>query len=124
MYITEPEDVHPLLLGAVQKMNVRVAFTMSTETTRILFSILQPDQTELLLPSGFQVQVIGSLAEIACAPSSVIKKFQYVALVREERILLVWHDELDRILVHAADLETKFLSLVCPTRFTPHDKHH
>ncbi|KAK2834852.1 hypothetical protein FQN49_006849 [Arthroderma sp. PD_2] len=117
-YISEPELVHPLLLGAVQKINVAVAFTMATEITRIIFSILQPDQTELILPSGFQVQVVESLSDIACSPSSAIKKFQYVALVREERLLLVWHDELEKILVHAEDVEEMLLAFICGTRIS------
>ncbi|EZF73045.1 hypothetical protein H105_04976, partial [Trichophyton soudanense CBS 452.61] len=112
VYISEPDLVHPLLLGAVQKINVAVAFTMATEITRIIFSILQTDQTELILPSGFQVQVVESLAEIACSPSSAIKKFQYVALVREERLLLIWHDELEKILIHAEDVEGLGMCLI------------
>ncbi|EGD98509.1 hypothetical protein TESG_05881 [Trichophyton tonsurans CBS 112818] len=118
VYISEPDLVHPLLLGAVQKINVAVAFTMATEITRIIFSILQPDQTELILPSGFQVQVVESLAEIACSPSSAVKKFQYVALVREERLLLIWHDELEKILIHAEDVEEKLLAFICGTRIS------
>ncbi|EGD86461.2 uncharacterized protein TERG_08750 [Trichophyton rubrum CBS 118892] len=118
VYISEPDLVHPLLLGAVQKINVAVAFTMATEITRIIFSILQTDQTELILPSGFQVQVVESLAEIACSPSSAIKKFQYVALVREERLLLIWHDELEKILIHAEDVEEKLLAFICGTRIS------
>ena len=85
---------------------------MSTETTKIIFTLLQPNQTELVLPSGFQVQVVDSLTEIACSPAHIVKKFQYAALVREERILLVWHDELDQILVHAEDIEGKLLAFV------------
>ncbi|KAK2740535.1 hypothetical protein FQN57_006038 [Myotisia sp. PD_48] len=114
-YISEPEQVHHLLLAAVQKMNVAVAFTMSTETIRIILSLIQPEQTELVLPNGFQVQIIDSFAEIANSPSSSVKKFQYVALIREEGVLLVWHDQLDNILVHAEDVEGKLLSFICGT---------
>ncbi|EEP77315.1 conserved hypothetical protein [Uncinocarpus reesii 1704] len=88
---------------------------MSTETTRIILSLLQPQQTELVLPNGFQVQILDSLSEIACSPSSSVKKFQYAAFIREESILLVWHDELDRILVHAENVEGKLLSFICGT---------
>ncbi|KAI1942545.1 hypothetical protein LOZ66_000948 [Ophidiomyces ophidiicola] len=114
-YMSEPENVHPLLLAAVQKINVSVAFTMSTETTRIIFSLIHPQQTELVLPSGFQLQVIESLEEIALSPPSSVKKFQYVALVRREQLLLVWHDELSKILMHAEDVEGKLLSFICGT---------
>ena len=112
IYISEPEDVHPMLLGAVQKINVEVAFTMATETTKVLFSLLQQHQKELVLPNGSHLQVIDSIVDIAMSPASFVKKYQYAALVIEERILLVWHDEPDKILLHAADLEGRLLSLV------------
>jgi hypothetical protein len=112
IYISEPGDIHPMLLGAVQKINAEVAFTMATETTKVLFSLLQSHQRELILPNGSHLQVIDSIVDIATSPASFVKKYQYAALVREERILLVWHDELDKILLHAADLEGRLLSLV------------
>lgn len=113
-YITEPEQVNSTLLAAVQKLNVEVAFTMATETTKIILASTQSHQTELLLPNGYQVQIIGSLADIVSSSSSTVKKFQYAALIRDEGLLLVWHDQLDRILVHAAAVEAKLLALVCP----------
>jgi hypothetical protein len=115
IYISEPGDIHPMLLGAVQKINAEVAFTMATETTKVLFSLLQSHQRELILPNGSHLQVIDSIVDIATSPASFVKKYQYAALVREERILLVWHDELDKILLHAADLEGRLLSLVWGT---------
>jgi len=40
------------------------------------------------------------------------KKFQYACLVRDERMALVWHDDLQQIIPHATRLEEKLLSLV------------
>jgi hypothetical protein len=111
--MTEPEVVHPELLAAVRKINAEVAFTMATETTNIITSLLTPEQTMLVLPNGFQVQVIDSIEDIAASPTNIVKKFQYAALIRRERLLLVWHDDLDVILSHAANVEGKLLSLVC-----------
>lgn len=93
-------------------MNVQVAFTMSTETTRIVLSLLQPGQQELLLPNRQQLQVISSLADIPAGTASNVQKFQYAALVQQEGVLLIWHDQLDRILVQAAAVEEKLLALV------------
>ncbi|THC88545.1 hypothetical protein EYZ11_012006 [Aspergillus tanneri] len=112
VYISEPEIVNPLLLAAVQALNVEVAFTMSTESTRIIASSLQPDQTEVVLPSGSQLQVIDSIRDLSSSPLSLVKKFQYAALLREEHVLLVWHDRLENILDHVADLEERLLALV------------
>lgn len=102
----------PTLLAAVQKINVEVAFTMATETTNVIFSTLQLHQTDIILPNGSQLQVIDSLMDIVGSSSSTVKKFQYAALIREEKLLLVWHDQLDKILTHAADIEGKLLAMV------------
>jgi nicotinamidase-related amidase len=110
--MSEPEDVDPMLLAAIQKINATVAFTMVTETTNAITSRLTPGQTELILPDGSQVQVVDSYADIAGPQSYLVKKHQYSAFIREERLLLVWNDDLNAILSHAADLEGKLLSLV------------
>jgi len=109
VYACAPEAISPVLLAAVRKLNVEVAFTMRTETTKVILSTLEPHQSEVLLTNGSQLQVVDSLAEIA---SSSIKKFQYACLVRQEGMMLVWHDDLQQILPHARALEEKLLSLV------------
>jgi hypothetical protein len=108
-YITVPSQINPLLLAAVEKVNVEVAFTMRTETTDAVFSTLADFQTDLLLTDGSQLQVINSLDEILIKN---VKKFQYAALLRTEKMLLVWHDDLQKILPHAMATEGKLLSLV------------
>lgn len=107
-YICEPEAIDRTLLGAVQTMNVEVAFTMATETVQAILDALTPGQTEIFLGNGSQLQIIDSLANI----STSTKKLQYAALIREEQLMLVWHDDLDRIMSHAAKLEDKLLALV------------
>ncbi|KXJ93222.1 glycosyl transferase family group 2-domain-containing protein [Microdochium bolleyi] len=110
-YITEPQNIDPILLAAVQKMNAEVAFTMTTETMNVIFAELASEQSEIILENGSQLQVVESLAAIA-AGSANLRFFQYAALLREERVLLVWHDDLDKVLRHAAEMEHKLLSLV------------
>ncbi|GAM34000.1 hypothetical protein TCE0_013f01302 [Talaromyces pinophilus] len=112
IYMSEPEDINPLLLAAIQRINATIAFTMMTETTSIITSQLAPGQTELILPNGYQVQIIESYADIVGSHSNMVKKYQYAALIREEQLLLVWNDDLNAILNHAADVEGKLLSLI------------
>jgi hypothetical protein len=111
-YVTEPTCIPPDLLEAVARINVEVAFTISTGTTQLLFSILKPKETSIMLPDGSQIQIIDSLSAIIRSGSSLVKKFQYGALIREEQILLVWHDELGEILAQAASIEEKLLCMV------------
>lgn len=110
-YVTEPEDIDADLRNAAENINFEVGFTMATETTRIIFSTLQPQQTEVLLPDGSQIQIIDSIIDIASG-SVIAKKFQYAALLRQERVLLLWHDDLNKILTHAASIEEKLLTQV------------
>lgn len=111
-YMTEPEVMDRGLLAAITKLNVGVAFTMKTDTTHVVFSTLLPDDVDLLLPDGSQLQVVDSLEEIANSGTGLIKKFQYGALIRDVEILLIWHDDLDKIFNHASRLEEKLLAVV------------
>jgi hypothetical protein len=88
---------------------VEVAFTMRTDMINGLFESWDDGQTELRLKDGSQLQFVESLATVA---SMSIKKFQYACLVREEQIVLIWHDDLQQIIPHATRLEEKLLSLV------------
>jgi hypothetical protein len=114
-YVAQPEEIDPIFVAAITRINAEVAFTMATETTNAIFSTLHPRQTEVILPRGSQLQVIESLSEIV--RSGRVKKFQYAALIREEQVLLIWHDDLDKILTHAASVEDKLLALVRFTAF-------
>jgi hypothetical protein len=91
---------------------------MSTETTQVILSLLQPDQTDIMLPDGAQLQIIDSLSDIVRAGSTLVKKFQYAALIRDEQILLIWHDEIDKILLQASNVEEKLLGLVSLSNYS------
>ncbi|KEY69751.1 hypothetical protein S7711_03732 [Stachybotrys chartarum IBT 7711] len=108
-YISAPEPVHHDLLGAVIRLNVIVAFTMQPEILDGIISSLSSGQTELRLKDGSQLQVIDSLA--IAHPTSV-KKFQYACICRQERLILVWQDDLQKIIPQALSIEEKLLSLV------------
>lgn len=112
-YVTQPAVVNPELIAAVQKINVEVAFTMTTEITRLIFDTINSEQTDFVLPDGSQYQVVDSLWAIATSASSEFKRFQYTCLVRRERLVLIWHDDVQQILQHAGDVERNLLSLVC-----------
>jgi hypothetical protein len=116
-YVTEPQMIDPDLLAAVKKINPGVAMTMSTEGTEAIFDVLEPEETELVFQNGSQIQIFQSMAEIAEA--TVIRKFQYAALARQERVLLVWHDDLGAILSQATEVESRILALVWGTKKSP-----
>jgi hypothetical protein len=116
-YVTEPQTVDQDLLNAVKRVNPGVALTMSTDGTQAIFDVLEPNETELMFQNGSQIQIFESMADIAA--SIAIRKFQYAALVRQERLLLVWHDDLGAILSQAMDIESRMLALVWGTHKSP-----
>lgn len=85
---------------------------MFTETIGIVLDTLQPHQSELRLSNGRLLQVIPSLSSLAASPVSNVKKFQYGALIQEERVLLLWHDSPLELLNHASSMEERLMSLV------------
>lgn len=80
--------------------------------TKLIASQLHPQQSELVLSNGSLLQVIDSLADIVMLPSSAVKKYQYGALLRQEQMLLVWHDSVDKLFSHSMDLEARLMALV------------
>jgi hypothetical protein len=116
-YVTEPQTIDQDLLNAVKRVNPGVALTMSTDGTQAIFDVLEPNETELMFQNGSQIQIFESMADIAA--SIAIRKFQYAALVRQERLLLVWHDDLGAILSQAMEIESRMLALVWGTHKSP-----
>lgn len=116
-YVTEPQAIDQDLLNAVKRVNPGVALTMSTDGTQAIFDVLEPNETELMFQNGSQIQIFDSMADIAA--SIAIRKFQYAALVRQERVLLVWHDDLGAILSQAMEIESRMLALVWGTHKSP-----
>lgn len=109
--MTSPDIIHPVLQDAVMRLNVIVALTMRPEMLDGILASLTPGQTELKFKDGSQVQIIESLT--LAQPTSV-KKFQYACVCRRERLILVWHDDLQGIVPQATRMEEKLLALVSP----------
>ncbi|KAH7559725.1 hypothetical protein BM1_03359 [Bipolaris maydis] len=116
-YVSEPATADQDLVAAVKRINPGVALTMSTDGTQAVFDVLEPFETELMFQNGSQIQIFESMAEVAT--SSTIRKFQYAALIRQERLLLVWHDDLGAILSQAMEVESRILGLVWGTAKNP-----
>ncbi|UNI18966.1 hypothetical protein JDV02_005195 [Purpureocillium takamizusanense] len=108
-YVTAPDTVHHVLLGAVMRLNLSVAVTIRPQLLDGVLKSLTPGHTELKFKDGSQVQIIDSLS---FAHSATVKKFQYACICRQERLVLVWHDDLQNIVPAATQMEEKLLSLV------------
>jgi hypothetical protein len=116
LYATAPDLVHPDLVAAVQKLNAQVAFTMRTDSVEIILDTLDEFQADLVMRDGSQIQVLESLSDIL---TMNVRRFQYCCVLRRERIVLVWHDDLEEIIPHALRLEDRLLSLIWGTKVSP-----
>ena len=108
-YVTAPDPAHHVLLAAVARLNLAVAVTLRPQMLDGILKSLSPGQTEIRFKDGSQVQIIDSLA---LAHSASVKKFQYACVCRQERLILVWHDDLQHVVPVATQTEEKLLSLV------------
>lgn len=108
-YVCTPEQIDDQLLVAVQRLNVGVALTMRPSMLESILNTLSPGQTILRMKDGSQLQIVPSVAHINL---SSVKKFQYCCLVRQERMVLVWQDQINQILSHASRVEEKLLAYV------------
>ncbi|KAG9255368.1 putative glycosyltransferase family 2 protein [Emericellopsis atlantica] len=108
-YVTAPAEVHHVLQGAVIRLNLVVALTMRPSMLEGILNSLTPGQTELRFKDGSQLQIIESLT---LAQPSTVKKFQYACICRQERLILVWQDDLQNIIPQATRVEERLLSLV------------
>lgn len=94
---------------------------MSSEITSALLDQIGPFQTELnVAPRGVKINIVQSLRHLASGKSVVTKK-SYVCVLREERMVLVWNDSVEGILIHGADIEGILVGIVstleCPQDF-------
>jgi hypothetical protein len=115
-YITEPRDLSPLLVRAVEALGLDVAVSISTETTEAIFDVISDNDHDLDLGDGLQLQIVDSMSDIVRNGPSQIAVSQHAALLRNERVLLAWHDDVDKVLEQATKVEEKLLGLVSFTR--------
>lgn len=108
-YVTAPEAINPQVLEAVTRINAAYAFTMRSDVLDGILAEQPPGLSNLMLADGSQLQILESITSIT---SANVKKFQYACILREECLILVWHDDLDLLLPHATRLEEKLLALV------------
>lgn len=108
-YITMPTPINDSLLDAAVKLNIIAALTMRPEMLDGILASLIPGQAELRFHDGSQLQIVDSIIQVDQAS---VKKFQYACVCRQERLILVWHDDLTNLIPQAAKIEERLLSLV------------
>ena len=108
-YITMPTPINDSLLDAAVKLNIIAALTMRPEMLDGILASLIPGQSELRFQDGSQLQILDSIMQV---DHTNVKKFQYACICRQERLILVWHDDLTNLIPQAAKVEERLLSMV------------
>lgn len=109
LYVTAPDPLNHILLGAAMRLNLAVAMTMRVQILDGILASLAPGQSELRFKDGSQLQIIDSLT---LAQPANIRKFQYACVCRQERLILVWQDDIQNIIPQATRVEERLLSLI------------
>lgn len=97
------------LYAMVTQMNVRCAMTINTHVVRtILNGISRRGDIDFVpLPDGLRVQILRTMSDL---PKGQLH--QFAAFIEDDKILVVWADEPERILGWAEELEKKLIELI------------
>jgi len=111
-YVTYPHTLSEGIVKATLKLDVPIAFSMSSEVTAALLSQISPDQTQLGDPrTGIVLPIIESIEQIASGEAPVSRE-QFICLCKQEQFVLVWGDTVENIVTQGTDIETWLVGLV------------
>lgn len=111
-YITKPETVDSDLRAISEQLGLAIVFTMSSDITALVFKRVGPNDSEITLsPNNITVPVVESLKSLASDTSNVRRR-DFCCFVRQEKVVLVWSNSAEEVLLHASDVETKLMSSV------------
>lgn len=111
-YVTYPHTLNEEIVKATLKLDVPIAFSMSSEITAALLSQITPEQTHLGDPrSGMMLPIIDSIEQIASGEAPITRD-NFVCLCKHEQFVLVWGDTVENIVQQGTDIETWLVGLV------------
>jgi hypothetical protein len=111
-YSCEPQDLPETLVRTVTKLGVQAAVAIATDSTEAIFDVIGDEDCGIMLGNGLDLQVVDCMANLMRIGLAQARRYPYAALIRSERILLVWHDEADKLLQQAVATEEELMKLV------------
>lgn len=97
--------------AAVRALNPAIAVKVRSATVHAVLSSVAEDETALYIDFNTRIQVLDSIDYLPHAD-----KEQCAAFIRDERILVVWTDNLDHIIPMCKEFRDKLIKLVWRTR--------
>ncbi|KAK3679131.1 hypothetical protein LTR78_000691 [Recurvomyces mirabilis] len=111
-YAAYPNQLNEQVVEAVLRLDVPIAFTMSSEVTHTLLRQVTPDQTQYGDPrSGITLPIVESVESLASGRVSVPRD-GFICLCKREQFVLVWGSTVESILAQGTDIETWLVGLV------------
>lgn len=111
-YVVEPQNLSTTLVQTVSELRLPVVFAISTESTEAIFDVINAEDHEVMLSDGLYIQVFHSMDDLVGNELSLDGRDPYAVLLKNERILLIWQDDVDKALHHCVSTEEKLLELV------------
>jgi hypothetical protein len=111
-YSVEPQDLAEPMVRTVARLGVQAAFSIATDSTDAIFDVIGDEDFGIMLGNGLDLQVVDQMADLMRIGLAHPRRYPYAALIRNERILLVWHDEADKLLQQAVATEEQLMQLV------------
>ncbi|KAE9389013.1 hypothetical protein BT96DRAFT_1003645 [Gymnopus androsaceus JB14] len=97
----------------VRALNPLVAIKVRSAAVHAALNTVLDTSTAIYLDVETRIQILETMAQLPSAD-----KEQCGAFIRDERVLIVWSDDLDNILGLCSDFETKLVKLVWRSRMT------
>ncbi|KAJ3710311.1 glycosyl transferase family group 2-domain-containing protein [Lentinula raphanica] len=99
--------------NAVRQLNPLVAIKVRSAAVHAALGTVAEDATAIYLDVETRIQILETIGHLPTAD-----KEQCGAFIRDERVLIVWSDDLDNILSLCTDFESKLMKLVWRSRVT------
>ncbi|KAJ4481261.1 glycosyl transferase family group 2-domain-containing protein [Lentinula aciculospora] len=96
---------------SVKQLNPLVAIKVRSAAVHAALATVSEDVSAIYLDVGTRIQVLETISQLPTAD-----KEQCGAFIRDERVLIVWSDDLDNILSLCHDFDTKLIKLVWRSR--------
>lgn len=110
-YAFEPAAMEKRMKIAIGNLGMPVAFSMSSDITSAVFDQISPYQTEIVIqPRGTRIPVVGSLGDVRDRIPEV--KQVYTCLVREEKLVLLWANNVEGLVSHGSHVEQMLMETV------------
>ncbi|KAJ7594440.1 glycosyl transferase family group 2-domain-containing protein [Mycena floridula] len=97
---------------AVQQLNPIVAVKVRSAAVHAALASCEPDVTSVYVDGNTKIQIIESMNWLG----QYAERDQCAAFIRDERVLVVWSDELDTIIPLCNDFEDRLIKLLWRSR--------